>query len=132
MKYTADSWFFVQLNLKKEKALKIWKEITIGKSKLVVPTVVITEITKRFLRKNLNNELESLLLGLEQSDNIFVVGLSPKIAELAGKIGHSFNVPTIDSIIISTAIISGFPYVLTDDNHYIPADKAGKIKLIKF
>lgn len=132
MKYTADSWFFIQLNNGVGRALKIWQEVREGKSKLVVPTIVLVEITKRFLRQGQSKELDELVSALDRSDKIFVVELTPEISTLAGKFGNTYNIPTVDSVILATAVATGFTGLLSADKHFIPAAREDKIKRIKF
>lgn len=132
MKYTADSWFFLQLMEGKEKAVDIWKDIRFGKSKLIVPTVVIAELTKRFLKFGYNKKLEKLLEDFESSSKIIIVDLNFNIAKGAGNIGNSYNIPVIDSIIIATAIKTEHINILTDDDHFIPAAKQKKINKTSF
>ncbi len=133
MNYTADSWFFIQLVEEgEEKAGQIWREICDGKSRLIIPTIVVAELSKRFLRKNLKGEFEDFLEDLEESEKIITVDLTMKIAVLAGKLGHTYNMPTEDSVILATAVSTGHTNVLTDDAHFILADKQNKIKMVKF
>jgi predicted nucleic acid-binding protein len=131
MKFTADSWFFIQLNNRVEKAMKIWREVKEGKSKLVVPTVVLVEITK-FLKSNQSRDVNELISALNRSDKIIISELTPEIAILAGKFGNSYNIPVIDSIILATAVITEFNNLLSADNHFLRAEQEGKIKRINF
>lgn len=133
MDYTADSWFFIQLvEEKEEKAGKIWREFSEGKSKLVIPTIVVAELCKRFLRKNLSREFENFVEDLEKSEKIITVDLTPKIAFLAGRLGHTYNMPTEDSVILATAISTGHINILTSDEHFILPARQDKIRIIKF
>lgn len=132
MKYTADTWFFIKLADKDEKALKIWGEIIEGKGRLVVPTIVLVELTRSFLRKNLAKDLENLIFGFEKSKKIFLVDLTPEIAKLAGKFADSYDIPTVDSVILATADVTEFTDLLSGDKHFIPAFRDGKIRLIRF
>lgn len=132
MKYTADSWFFIQLTNESKKALEIWQDVRTGKSRLAIPTIVLVEITKRFLRKGKSKELSALVSALDRSDKIFVVELTSEISTLAGKFGHAYNIPTADSIILATAVTTGFTNLLSEDRHFIPAERESKIKRIIF
>lgn len=132
MKYTADSWFFLQLMEGKEKAISVWKDIRFGKSRLNIPSVVIVELTRRFLKFGYNKKLEKLLEDFETSSKMIIVDLNFDIAKDAGKIGNSYNIPTIDSIIIATAIRTGHMNILTDDDHFIPVAKQKKINRVSF
>lgn len=133
MNYTADTWFFVQLiEEKKEKAKSIWTEIKEGKGRLIVPTVVIVEMSKRLLKKNLGEELNDFLMGLEKSEKIFVVELTSKIAAMAGKLGNSYDLKIADSVILATAIYTDYTNIITDDEHFTMPAKHGKIRVVRF
>ncbi len=132
MRYTADSWFFVKISEKNPKALNLWEEITTGKGRLVVPTVVIAEIEKRFLKRNLNQLFEEFLSQMENSEKIFIVGLTLEIAKEAGKLGNTYNLSTIDSIILATAKLTEFTELISDDEHFILAEKNNLIKRVRF
>ena len=132
MKYTADSWFFIQLSKGVEKAKNLWNEIKIGKARLVVPTIVIVEIKKRLLASGLSKYAEELIDELEASQRISIIDLTLDIAKESGRLGNTYNCTTADAIIIATAIQTSYINVITDDEHFIAAEKQGKIKIIRF
>ena len=131
MKYTADSWFFIQLSKGSAKAKEVWESIKLGKGRLIVPTIVIVEVKKRLLSYGLSKYAEELIDELEASQKISIVALTLEIAKEAGKIGNTFNCTTADAVILATAIETGYTDLLTDDKHFIPAEKEGKIKIIR-
>ena len=90
----------------------------------------ITTQTENLAR--INKELEKLTDAMEMSGKIFVVDLTPEIATLAGKFGYSYNIPTADSIVLATSVVTRFTNVLTADPHFIPAEKEGRVNIIKF
>lgn len=130
MKYTADTWFFLQLVKKHPKAIEVWKEIIEGKGRMIVSTVVIAETVKNFLMKNLNKELKTIMDNLRSSEKVSVVEVTKEIAEEGGKYAYSYNMPTIDGIILETAILMEHTNILSIDEHYIKAEKQGKIKRV--
>ncbi|MBI5332135.1 MAG: PIN domain-containing protein [Candidatus Aenigmarchaeota archaeon] len=132
MKYTSDSWFFIKLVEKDPKAIALWEDIKYGKARLIVPSVVITEIVKKYLMRGLNKELDMFISGLNSSENIFVADLTREIAEEAGKLSYSFNIPTIDSIVVATAVSTGYTNIISDDSDYKIAEKQNKIKRIRW
>lgn len=69
---------------------------------------------------------------IESSQKISVVNLNLEIAKEAGRIGNTYNCTTSDSVILATAIETGYTNILTDDEHFIPAEKQGKIKIVRF
>ncbi len=114
------------------KAMVVWEEIKEGKGRLVVSSVVIAEMTKKLLKMGKKRQLGEFLEGLEESTRIFVVDLTSKLALEAGKLGNTYDMPTVDSIILATAISTGHTNVLTDDNDFLPAAKQNKVKIVKF
>jgi len=130
MRYCADTWFFIQLANGHPKALEIWKEIKDGKGRLAVSTVVIAETIKQLLRKNLQKDLESLSNAFGTSEKITVVDVTNEIANEAGKFSYSQDMPIIDGIIQATAISMNYPNILTNDEHYKPAERQKLIKRV--
>ncbi len=130
MKYTADSYFFIQLSKGTEKAKEIWEEIKLGKGRLVVPTIVIVEVKKRLLSYGLSKYADELVEGFEASQKISIVDLTLELAKKAGTTGNSYKCTTADAVILTTAIETGYNNLISSDKHFIPAEKQGKIKLI--
>jgi len=132
MKYTADSWFFIQLSEGNQKAVRIWQEILDGKGRIVIPATVIVEIKRRFLKRNLGHFVEELLDEFYKSTKVFNVDLTVDLASKAGGLGFTYNIPPFDSVVLATAIETGFINVITGDKHFIPAHKEGKINMVCF
>ena len=132
MKYTADSWFFIQLSKRSEQAAKIWHEIKTGKGRLVVPTIVLVEVKKRLLSFGLNKFADELIDEMEASHKISIIDLTIDIAKEAGRFGNTYNCTTPDAVILATAIETGYTSLITNDEHFIPPEKQGKIKIINW
>lgn len=130
LKYCVDTWFFLQLANQHPKAINVWKEVKEGKGRLVVSTVVIAETVKHLLRKNLNKYLDSLSEAFRTSDKITIIDVTKEIAEDGGKYSFGQNIPTIDGIILSTAIKTEHRNILSDDTHYKTAEKQKLVKRI--
>ena len=130
MKYTADSYFFIQLSKGTKKAKEIWEEIKLGKGRLVVPTIVIVEVKKRLLSYGLSKYADELVEEFEASQKISIVDLTLELAKKAGTAGNSYKCTTADAVILTTAIETGYSNLISGDKHFIPAEKQGKIKII--
>ena len=130
MNYSADTWFFIQLSEDAEKALRIWKEIIEGKGRLVVSSIVIAETVKLLLRKNMKKGLNDFMIAFRTSDKIRVVDVTKLIAEEAGKISYSHNIPITDAIIAVTAVLTNHRNILSKDSDYRRLEKDGKIKRV--
>src|SRR3989338_3432602 len=130
MKYTADSWFFIQLSKRSEHAAKIWHELKAGKGRLVVPTIVIVEVKKRLLSYGLNKFADELMDEMEASNKISIIDLTVDIAKEAGRLGNTYNCTTPDAVILATALETGYTSLITNDEHFLSPEKQGKIKII--
>jgi len=128
MNYSADTWFFIQLSEGSQKAEEIWKEIIEGKGRLVVSSIVIAETVKVLLRKNLKKRLNDFMIAFRSSDKINVVDVTKLIAEEAGRISYSYNIPITDAIITVTAILTDHCNILSKDSHYDILEKDEKIR----
>jgi predicted nucleic acid-binding protein len=130
MKYTADTWFLIKLITGDEKAIEIKDEIIEGKSRLVIPAIVIAELAREMIRKGNSNAVNNLIKSLLTSSKITIANLDQTIAMEAGKMGITFNIPLVDSTILATAIIFEHTNILTNDEHYKLAEKGDRIKRI--
>ena len=126
MKYCMDTWFFIKLSEKDPTALKLIKETK--KNSFVVPTVTVLELTRIAIRKGKLKDINDLISSLIRAKNIEVIDCDIKIAGKAGEISAIYNIPTVDSIIVTTAILNKCHKLLSDDSHF---DKLQKNKLFK-
>ena len=130
MRYCVDTWFLIQLSEKKEKAERILKESRGGKDHLVVPSITFTELTRILLHKG--KKMEEIYESIRKLEKINKTQISNTTKELvleAGKISFSFGIPTVDSIIASTAKLMKCDAILTDDSDYTKFCKQNNIKL---
>ncbi len=132
MKYTADTYFFIKLSESVSKALALWQEIVEGKSKLVIPTVVLVELKNRFLKRNLQKEAEELIRVFEDSSKIILIPLTTDLAKKAGSLSYTYNMTNFDAVVLATAIETGYKNVLTSDPSFLRASKHGLIHLTQF
>ena len=130
MNYCADTWFFLQIANQHPKAIAVWKEVKEGKGRLVVSTIVIAETIKQLLRKNLNKYIDPLSEAFGTSDKIILIDVTKEIAEDAGRYAYGQDMPTVDGVILSTAIKTDHTNVLSNDEHYKTAEKQKLVKRI--
>jgi predicted nucleic acid-binding protein len=126
MKYCVDTWFFVKLSEQDPTAMKLIKETK--KNSFVVPSVTILELTRSAIRKGKLKNLNDLISSLMKGKNIKIIDCNIEIAQKAGEISASYNIPSIDSIIAATSIIHNCNKLLSEDSHY---NKLHKNRLIK-
>lgn len=130
LNYSADAWFFLQFVNKHPKALAVWRDIIEDKSRLLVSTAVIAELVKRFLMKNLKTELEEILIKLKNSEKISIAEVTIEIANDAGRYAYSYDMTTVDGIILATAINTDYKNILSKDEHFKIPEKQKLIKRV--
>ena len=130
MKYCADTWFLLKLAEKDFKALEIKRNIIEGKDLLLIPTVVILELFKKLMQKGKKEiEIESFLRNLTALEKVKTIFLDELIAKESAKISVSYNVPTVDSIVVGSYKATDADILLSDDEDI---KKLGKKKVINF
>ncbi|MBL7170252.1 MAG: type II toxin-antitoxin system VapC family toxin [Candidatus Aenigmarchaeota archaeon] len=130
MKYCGDTWFLIQFSKGNEKAERILKEVTDGKDYLIIPSITFTELIRKLLHKGRKiDEVLDIFKNLEKVKKIQICQTTKEIVVEAGKISHTFNVPTVDSIIASTAKMMKCDIILSKDDDYEKFCKTNKIKL---
>ena len=132
MTYTADTYFFLQLKEKNPKALQLWHEIKTGKGQLVVPTIVFTELTRIMLREGDSKPLKEFLAGTIASEKVLQCWLTTEFARKAGEVSYQYSMPTVDSIILATALLTEHTNVITADAHFNRPAKERIIRKIEF
>ena len=131
MKQTADTSFFIRVSEGITKAIEIWGDITDGKSRLVIPTVVLVELKNRFLKLGLSEKIEKLLATFEHSGRITLAPLTTDLAKKAGSLSYTYNMTNFDAVILATAIETEHKSVLTSDPFFLKPAKDGLIDVIK-
>ncbi len=130
MRYCVDTWFLIQLTKKNEKAEKIMRETVTGKTYLIIPSVTFTELTRKLLQRGKKIKIVlDFIEKLEKNKKVQISQTTKEIVVEAGKISFSFNIPTVDSIIASTAKMMECNAILSKDSHYENFCKTSKIKL---
>jgi predicted nucleic acid-binding protein len=129
MKYCADTWFLIELSKSEPKALKIMRNMGKHKNKIVIPSVVILEITRISIRSGKDQILDELIKSLELHKNVEIVDCNLEISKKAGKISANYNIPSVDSIIAATAILYNSDRLISKDSHFMKLNKSKLIKL---
>lgn len=129
MRYCADTWFFHKLSQQDEKAIAIWKKVLRGKAILMIPAVVITELKRHCVRKDKMREYKELLEDFVRCPYISIESIDETLADQAGSISATFNVPTADSLIVACGVSKKCNVILSDDRHIKKIRRALKIKV---
>ena len=129
MRLTADTSFFIRLSESAPKAISIWEDIVEGKNRLVIPTVVIVELKNRFHRKGLHKEADELVSTFEHSTKITILPLTLDLAKKAGKLAFTYSLTPFDSVVLASAIETGYETMLTSDPLFVRPQKEDQIKI---
>jgi predicted nucleic acid-binding protein len=132
MKYCADTWFLIELGKSEPKATKIVKNLGKHKNSLIIPSVVILELTRFSIRNGKKPILDELIKSIQWHQSIDIVDCDLKISKEAGELSANYNIPSVDSIIAATAIIHNCHRLISEDNHFQKLVKNRLIKLIKW
>ena len=133
MKYCVDTWFLIELSKDNQKAHRIIKEVTNGKDYLIIPSITFTELVRKLLHKG--KKIDYILEIFKKLEKIKKVQISQTTKEIvleAGKISFTFSIPTVDSIIASTAKMMDCDEILSKDSDYVDFCKRNKIKLMNW
>ncbi len=121
MKYCADTWFILQAFSKNPKAISIIEETKRGKTRIIIPIITFAETHKKLMQKGISKELiDTFFEGVEASEKVELILLDKAIAQEAARISHSYNLPLIDSLVASTAKLTGCDFLLSEDSDYAP------------
>ena len=71
--------------------MAIRDDILYGKSRLVIPTVVIAELFRKLVQRGNANLIPKLMAHVESSTKIQLIDLTPEIASLSAKFGVSLG-----------------------------------------
>ncbi len=81
--------------------------------------IVYAEATKKLLQKGISHSIiEDFFEGVEASEKIEMVIIDKLIAQEAAKVSLTFHVPLIDSLVASTAKLTGCDALLSGDADY--------------
>ena len=112
-----DTGFFFELLMGNTKAIEIWKDIIKG-TNCVTSCLTFFELKRLSLRGLLDpNDLKTLLESVMAiSDVVWLDNID--IHEIAANLSHGTGIPAIDSLILSSLIISGVKIVYTTESHF--------------
>ena len=126
-------WFVIEED--SDKAIFLRNEFIRGKSQIVVPDLVLYEITNA-LRYNKNISIDKINMVLEAIFEIEMNIVTPTLSELktAIFISKEFEVSIYDSTYLALASLLDFQFITADEKFYkkiIAKNKNFKIKLLK-
>ncbi|MFZ6008696.1 MAG: PIN domain-containing protein [Nitrospirota bacterium] len=116
-----DTSFFFAIERKHPVALSLWSNEAI-----ITSSISIFELQRKLLTGEFNGH--HLLSQIERSVEIVSVSLS--IAKKAARISHTFGIPSLDSLILSSLVEVGCKRIYSTDPHF-DQFKEKSIKIIR-
>ena len=113
-----DTGLLIALANKLPEALELWDTIKSGENNLFISTVSINELLVHFYRRGKRTNAEKFINVIKSLNNIAVVPVSLKIAELSAGYRHGLGLSTIDSLILATFIKNKCRKLYTNDSHF--------------
>lgn len=124
-----DSGFFLLLGTGHQLAQQIWREATLRHCELVMSTLSIHEVLVIHFRRGKVKEANKFLRLIYSAPWLRIVPVSVKIGERSAGYRHGLGLPTVDAIVLATAVEEGCDEVLATDSHFLIVQNQGIIKV---
>jgi len=116
MVLAADTGFLILLGAHNSRAAALWMETEQGNHFLVLSTLSIAEYLAFHIQRGNLADAESFVERLQNLDNTEIVAVSFEIAERSARYRIGMKLPTVDSIILTTAHLKGCELFVTTDS----------------
>ena len=118
------AWYFTKSRKLGREALQVFRDSTSGEDIIIVPTVVLAEITDISEKKRIKVDYEEILEKIENSNNFEIYSLDVDVLRVA------INITTIrelhDRIVVATAKLLDAKLLTKDEN----IQKSGIVEII--
>jgi predicted nucleic acid-binding protein len=116
-----DTSFFFALQKEHPEALALWHNEAI-----ITSSIAVYELYKKFL----TGEFKSRHILSQIDEMVEVIPVNSSIARKAANINHTFGIPSLDSLIISSLVEAGCKKIYSADPHF-EQFKEKNIKIVK-
>jgi predicted nucleic acid-binding protein len=116
MKIAIDSGFFVGFFAGHARVIELWQEFSKNQHIMIVSTIVLNEIFTHCLRRGIGASAEQWLETMQALNNVQIVPVSIEIATHSARYRLGMQLSTVDSLILSTAIVSHCDLLITSDS----------------
>ncbi|MFQ5405825.1 MAG: type II toxin-antitoxin system VapC family toxin [Candidatus Micrarchaeia archaeon] len=116
-KLIIDSYGWIEFFMKGPK-FKFFKERIFSSAEVLLPQIVLAEVAAKFRAAGRGEECRQVLASMVQRGQL--IGISPAVADLAGKIlveNKKFGMGLADASIIATALLENAK-IVTGDEHF--------------
>lgn len=124
-----DTGFFRALVQGQSGAVSVWRDAARGAYELVVSTTSINELLTLYYRHGQTTIGRRFVNHLLHTPWVRFAPVSVEIAQRSAGYRHGLGLPTVDSIILATAVEEGCDELLTTDSHFLIAMTQGIIKV---
>ena len=123
----ADTGFLIRRAAGSPQAVELWTDIVNGRHSLIISTLSVAEYLAYCIKRGRLTAGEALIEQLTQVSNVVIIPVSLALARRSARYRIGLNIPTVDSLILTTFLEAGCDLVLTTDLHL---EKAGQQNLI--
>jgi predicted nucleic acid-binding protein len=113
-----DTGFFISHHNRHPRAVAIWQEYAAGQHQLVISTLSLNELFVYFLKRNQLELAEDWLAQMRTAADIQLVDVSAELAAQAARYRLGLQLPTVDSVILTTFLLRNCDLLLTTDSHF--------------
>ena len=130
MKFCTDTGFILAVFDNDVTSLSYIQEAKTGKTKLIIPIIVLAEATKKLMQRGVAKEIiEEFWDTIESSNKISLINIDRIIANEAAKLSLSYSLALIDALVAATAKLTDCSTIFTSDSDYKLLVKKGYIKV---
>ncbi|MCS6859107.1 MAG: type II toxin-antitoxin system VapC family toxin [Abditibacteriales bacterium] len=122
-----DTGFFRALLNGHPTAVTFWRDAARGQCELVVSTASINELLTLYYRYGQTTVGRRFVSRLLHASWVQFTPVSVEITEQSAGYRHGLGLPTVDSMILATAVRKGCDELLTTDSHFLIAMTQGVI-----
>jgi predicted nucleic acid-binding protein len=127
MKIGADTGFFIALIEGSARSETYWNGIISGQDELIMSVLTIHELLVHFYKRGKGDLAKEWLTLLHTLDNVQILTVTEVMAEQSAGYRHGLGIPTVDSLIITTFVLTRCELVLSRDGDFEQAHKHGLI-----
>lgn len=111
-----DTGFLLLVGEQQPRCLELWSEINQGEHLLIISTLCLAEYTAFQIQRSKLDTAEQFIQVLETLESVSIVPVSKGIATQSARYRVGMRLPTVDSIIFSTALFEKCNLFLTTDS----------------
>lgn len=116
MKIAIDTGFFIGYLGAHPKVMELWQDFSQDQHTMLVSTIVLNEVFTNCLRRGIGEMAQQWLDSMQALENIELVSVSSDIAVNSARYRVGMQLSTVDSVILSTALLNQCDLLVTSDS----------------